>query len=66
MKDILIHGSLFLFVSMVIVAISCMFADSDDRLAARAFPRRLLGFIGGCLAVMLLMLLFEHTMASVH
>jgi hypothetical protein len=66
LKDYLLHGGLFLFAGSVIVAISCMFADADDRTAMKAFPRRWLTFFGGCLLVVLIMLIFEHTLASVH
>ncbi len=66
MKDYLLHGGLFLFVGTVIVAISCMFADADDRTAMKAFPRRWFTFVGGCILVVLVMLLFEHTLASVN
>ncbi len=65
MSDIWIHVGLFLLVSSIIVAISCMFADSEDKSAVKAFPRRLLGFLGGCLLVVVVMLIFEHTFASV-
>ncbi len=66
MKDYLFHGSLFLFAGTVIVAISCMFADADDGMAMKAFPKRWLTFFGGCTIVVLIMLLLEHTLASVH
>ena len=66
MKDYLLHGGLFLFAGTVIVVISCMFADADDRTAMKAFPKRWLTFFGGCALVALVMLLFEHTLASVH
>jgi hypothetical protein len=66
LNDYLIHFLLFLFAGSVIVAISCMFADADDRSALKAFPRRWLTFMGGCGLVVLIMLLFEHTFASIH
>ncbi|MCA9001353.1 MAG: hypothetical protein KDB61_05485 [Planctomycetes bacterium] len=66
MIDYVIHGLLFLFVGSVIVAVSCMFADAEDGQALKAFPKRWLTFMGGCAVVVLLMLLFEHTLASVH
>ncbi len=66
MKDYLMHGGLFLFAGTVIVAISCMFADADDSKAIKAFPRRWFTFFGGCILVILIMLLFEHTLASVN
>jgi len=66
MSDLLVHLGLFVFACTVIVAISCMFADSDDANAWRAFPRRWLSFMGGCGLVILVMLVFEHTFASIH
>ncbi len=65
MSDWLIHLVLFVFACTVIVAVSCLFADAEDDDAWRAFPKRWLGFMGGCLVVVALMLLFEHTFASV-
>ncbi|HPF13840.1 MAG: hypothetical protein H6830_12105 [Planctomycetes bacterium] len=66
MNNLWIHTGLFVLVSSVIVAISCMFADSDDRAALRSFPRRWLSFMGGCLLVVAVMLVLEHTFASIH
>ena len=50
----------------VIVIISTLFAESEDAQALAILPRRLLYFFAGCVAVAGVMLILEHTLASVH
>ena len=65
MNDLPFHLILFLVSGTVIVVISCMFSETDDRAALKILPRRLLYFFVGCAAVALIMLVLEHTVASV-
>ncbi|MEZ5974421.1 MAG: hypothetical protein R3E96_06165 [Planctomycetota bacterium] len=39
---------------------------ADDRRAFRIYPKRLLRFLGGCGLVVAIMLVIEHTFASIH
>lgn len=66
MNDILFHIVLFLVAGTVIVIISCMFTEADDGAAMRSFPRRWITFFGGCALVTAIMLIAEHTFASIH
>lgn len=66
MKDIWFHLLLFLAASTIIVTVSCMFTEADDAEALRSFPRRWVTFIGGCALVAVLMLVAEHTFASIN
>ena len=66
MKDLPFHLLLFLVSGSVIVIISAMFSEADDRAALRVLPRRLAYFFGGCLLVAGVMLVCEHTFASIH
>lgn len=65
MTDLLVHGLLFTLLSAVIVLMGTFYAEPDDAKALRGFPRRLLFFFLGCAALTGLMLLAEHTVASV-
>jgi hypothetical protein len=65
MKDLVTHGVLFLVLSAVIVLLGTFYAEPDDARALRSYPRRLLYFLLGCGALAGLMLLAEHTLASV-
>jgi len=65
MKDMGFHLLLFVLSGLAIVAISAIFSEPDDKNAARILPRRLIAFFVGCLIVTAVMLLFEHTLASV-
>lgn len=65
MNDLLVHALLFALLSAVIVLMSAFYSEPDDSKALRAFPRRLLFFFLGCAALTGLMLLAEHTVASV-
>lgn len=65
MHDLGTHALLFLVTATVIVAVSCMFSEQEDRAALAVFPRRLLKFILGSGLVLGVMLVLEHTLASV-
>lgn len=65
MKDWPIHLLLFLLAGAVIVVVSAMFAEPDDARMAKTLPRRLLTFFLGCAAVIVVMLICEHTFARV-
>lgn len=66
MNDLPLHLFLFLLAGTIIVMISCMFAEAEDAAALRSFPRRWLSFFGGCTLIAILMLVAEHTFASIH
>ena len=66
MNGPLVHLLLFLVASLVIVLIGTLFAESDDSAARREFPRRLIKFLVGCSIVLGIMLVCEHTLASIH
>lgn len=66
MKDLGLHLLLFGLAGTVVVVIGTLFSEPDDRAALRALPRRLLVFFAGCAVVAGVMLLLEHTVASVH
>ena len=66
MKDLPFHILLFLASGTVIVTISVMFSEADDGSALRVLPKRLLYFFAGCAAVAVVMLICEHTFASIH
>lgn len=65
MKDIGLHGLLFLVVAFAIVLMSAFFSEADDRRALASFPRRMLVFAVGCGILSAILLLLEHTFASV-
>ena len=60
-----IHLALFFVISLVIVLLGCFYSEADDRLAWKSLPRRLLVFLFGCGALAAIMLVCEHTLASV-
>ncbi len=66
MNDLGFHIGLFLVAGTIIVIISCMFTEADDQAAIQSFPRRWITFFGGCALVTVLMLIAEHTFASIH
>lgn len=65
MNDLGFHIGLFLFSTLVIVAVSCMFTEADDQKAIKLFPRRYLTFVLVSTVVVVVMLVVEHTFASV-
>ena len=65
MDDLGFHIALFLATAAVVVATSCMFSEPEDGAALKAFPVRYFKFLVGSAVVLVLMLVFEHTFASV-
>lgn len=65
MNDLGFHIGLFLFSTLVVVAVSCMFTEADDAKALKLFPRRYLTFVLVSVAVVAVMVAAEHTLASV-
>ena len=66
MNDLAFHLILFAFAGSVIVLISSFFGEPDDRKAVRALPKRILVFFGGCALIAAIILVLEHTVASVY
>ncbi|MCA8981851.1 MAG: hypothetical protein H6831_09520 [Planctomycetes bacterium] len=64
--DLPIHLALFTVVALAIVMLSSFFTEPEDGPALRALPRRMLYFFVGCGVLAGLMLIAEHTVASVH
>lgn len=65
MNDLPLHLFLFVVSGSIIVVIGSMFAEPDDAKMVKILPRRLLAFFLGCGAVTAVMLICEHTFASV-
>ena len=65
MHDLVTHIGLFLLSTAVIVGVSCMFTEADDRKALALFPRRYAVFVVVSALVTAVMLLLEHTVAAV-
>lgn len=65
MKDLPVHLLLFVLAGAIIVVVGAMYAEPDDARMVRTLPRRLLTFFLGCAAVVVVMLVCEHTFASV-
>ena len=65
MNDIVIHIGLFLLVALAFVIIGAFYSEAEDGPAFRILPRRFLFFLIGCAGLVLVMLLIEHTVASV-
>ena len=65
MNDLLVHFLLFSILSAVIVLMGAFYAEPDDAKALRGFPRRFLVFFVGCGVLAGVLLLAEHTVASV-
>lgn len=65
MNDLPLHLLLFAVAATVIVIVSAAFSETDDRAALRIVPRRLLYFVAGCAVLTAVMLVLEHTVASV-
>ena len=63
--DLGTHVVLFVVVALAIVLVGTLFAEPDDAKALRALPRRLVVFCVGCGVLTAIMLLIEHTVASV-
>jgi hypothetical protein len=63
--SLLVHCALFLVVSVAIVVLGSFFSDADDARALHSLPRRLAVFLGGCVLLALIVLVLEHTFATV-
>lgn len=66
MNDLVVHLVLFTVLSAVIVLMSAFFSETDDAKALRSFPKRLIVFFVGCGILTGVLLLCEHTLASVN
>ena len=64
--SIMIHFGLFMVLTAIVVAIGCMLSEAEDRDAIRSFPKRYGGFLFWSGIVVAGMLIFEHTLASIH
>ena len=65
MNDLPTHLALFAVAALVIVGVSAAFSEMEDGAALRLVPRRLLYFVVGCATLTGVMLVLEHTVASV-
>ncbi len=66
MNDLPLHLLLFVVAGSIIVVIGAMFAEPEDDRMLKSLPRRLVTFFLGCAAVLVVMLICEHTFASIH
>jgi len=66
MSEIVVHILLFLVASLAIVGLGSCYADAADGPVLRNFPRRFLMFLAGCGLLAAIMILLEHTVASVN
>jgi len=64
MNDLAVHLVLFVVISVVIVTLGAFYAEPDDTKALRSLPRRLAAFVIGCTILAAVMLVCEHTFAS--
>lgn len=65
MNGLIVHVGLFVVLSFAIVVMGALYAEPDDRKALASVPRRLTVFLVSCALVAGLMLVLEHTFASV-
>lgn len=65
MNDLPVHILLFLVVIGTIAYFNAIFADTQEAVAVRSVPRRVLMFVIGCGILALIMLACEHTFARV-
>ena len=65
MNDLPFHICLFVIVGLAIVSLGSFFGDTADEPALRNIPRRLVVFFVGCGLVAAVLLVIEHTVASV-
>jgi hypothetical protein len=63
-SGVLVHIALVLLMGTAIVTLGTFYSDADDGRARQVWPRRMLGFFGGCLVLVVVMLVCEHTFAS--
>jgi hypothetical protein len=64
MNDLPVHLALFACVALAIVTLGVFYSDAEDAPAFKAWPRRILSFCLGCLALVAVMLICEHTFAA--
>jgi len=64
-NDLGTHILLFTIISLAIVTCGAIYGEPDDARALRTVPRRFLWFVGGCGILALIVLVIEHTFASV-
>jgi hypothetical protein len=64
-NDLLLHLALFAVIGAGIVALASFYSEADDAKALRALPKRFAVFTFGCAVLALLLILAEHTVASV-
>lgn len=64
MNDLGVHLLLFGVIGTAIVTLGVFYSDAEDAPARKAWPRRMLNFFGGCALLVLVMLICEHTFAS--
>lgn len=65
MNDLFVHILLFAVVGLAIVTLGSFFGEATDGAAFGNVPRRLIVFFAGCALVALILLVIEHTVASV-
>jgi hypothetical protein len=63
-SDLLVHLVLFVGISIAIVTLGAFYSEPDDAKALRSLPRRLAAFVIGCAVLAAVMLICEHTFAS--
>ena len=64
MNDLGIHLILFASMAVAIVTIGVFYSDAEDAPALRHWPKRMLTFCLGCAVLVAVMLICEHTFAS--
>lgn len=62
--DAFVHALLFLAIALGIVTMGVFYAEADDAAARAVWPRRMLNFVVGCAVLVIVMLVCEHTFAS--
>jgi len=66
MDDLGIHLAPFMLSAGVIVSVTCMYTEADDGKALRLFPRRYATFVLASAAIVVVMIVIQQTLASVH
>lgn len=64
MSDLLVHLGLFVVIAVAIVTLGAFYSEPDDAKALRGLARRLAAFVIGCAILAAVMLVCEHTFAS--
>ena len=64
MNDLVVHLLLFGVLSVAIVTLGAFYSEPDDAKALRSLPRRLAAFVIGCTVLAAIVLVCEHTFAS--